>query len=74
LAVKQPDKRTVLNALIAKYLVVHGYTKPNLAVLLSMSTASLYNKLNNPNMFTLKELRRLFEVLKFSQDEILDVI
>ena len=74
MATKQPDKRTNLNASVAKYLVLYGYSKPELAVMLSMSTASLYNKLNNPDKFTLREIRRLFDVLKFKQEEKLDVI
>jgi hypothetical protein len=68
------DKKTALQAIVAKNLIECGFDKSDLALKLFMSKASIYNKLNNPDSFTLKELRLLFKVLKFTQDEILRVI
>ncbi len=74
LTAKQLDERIELNALIAARLVRYGYTKKELAIKLSMSPASLYNKLNNPDRFTRKELRKLFEVFNFTQQEKLNIV
>ncbi len=67
-------KDTNLKALVAKNLVLRGYNKKDLAILLSMSPASLYNKLSNPDSFTFGELRKLKEVLRFTDEELLMVI
>lgn len=68
------QKQIELKSLIAKNLVICGYSKKELAIKLCMSTSSLYSKINDPNKFTLKELRGLFEVLRFTQEDKLAVI
>lgn len=68
------DKKTAFKAIVAKNLIECGLTKSDLALKLFMSKASIYNKLNDPDSFTFKELKLLFQVLKFTQDEILRVI
>jgi hypothetical protein len=75
LAARKPDNRTVLlQALVAYKLKIYGYTKEELAVKLSMCPASLYNKLNKPDSFTVKELRTLFDTFSFTQEEKLNII
>ena len=75
MAARKPDNRTIiLQAIIAYKLKIYGYTKQELAVMLSMCPASLYNKLNKPDSFTVKELRKLFEIFSFTQEEKLNII
>ena len=54
---------------IAIKMIEWNYTKKQLAALLHMSLASLYNRLNDPDTFTYKELQALFHYLKFTQEE-----
>ena len=55
------EKNKELKSLIAFYLTKSGYSKKGLAIKLGISTASLYNKLKNPDSFTFGEIRLLFE-------------
>jgi len=71
---EQVDRVKELKASIAKNLVIYGYTKKDLAVMLSMSPSSLYNKLNDPDSFTIKEVRKLSEVFNFTPEEKLNMI
>ena len=43
-----------------------GYNKKELAVKLGMSTASLYNKLNDSDKFTFLEIRKLFSIMRLT--------
>jgi transposase len=58
-----------LKKLILIKLIETGYSKKQLAVFLGISLASLYNRLNNPDSFTYKELQALFHYLKFTPEE-----
>lgn len=69
MAAKKPDKTIILKSIIAAKLVIYGYTKEELAVLLSMSPATFYRKLSNPDTFRVKELRKLFEACNFTKEE-----
>lgn len=55
------EKNKELKSLIAYYLTKSGYSKKELAIKLGISTASLYNKLKNPDSFIFGEIRLLFE-------------
>ena len=55
------EKNEELRCLIAYYLERSGYTKKELALKLGISSATLYNKLKNPDSFTLGEVRKLFQ-------------
>jgi len=44
------------------------HTKAELATKLGMSQASLYNKVNNVDKFTYKDIRRLCNVLKLNDE------
>ena len=68
------DKTTAFQSLVAKNLKECRLRKEDLPTKLFMSRASLYNKLREPELFTLGELRLLFKVLKFTQEEISRVI
>jgi len=50
-------------------MIEWNYDKKQMACLLNMSLASLYNRLNNPDTFTYKELQGLFYYLKFTKEE-----
>jgi len=69
------DRKTnELRALISYYLAYNNYTKPELALKIGLSSASLYRKLNNPNTFDFGEIRELFNVLKLTDEQILKVV
>ena len=67
------EKQT-LRAKIAYFLTFQNYTKKDLAVKLGMCPASLYNKLNDPDSFTVKELKKLFQIMGLSSEEKLQII
>lgn len=51
-----------------------GYNKKELAVKLGMSTASLYNKLNDSDKFTFLEIRKLFSIMRLTPTQIATVM
>lgn len=63
------ERNLELNALINYHLVKEGYKKKELATLLHMCPASLYNKLNNIGSFTFDELIKLWAVLKIPKEK-----
>ena len=68
------EKDKELRALIAYYLERSGYSKKELALKLGICPASLYNKLKNPEGFTLLELRELFKLMELGERQILQVV
>ena len=48
-----------------------GMSGPELAQFLRISTASYYNRRQNPGTLKLKELSRLRAVMKFTDDELI---
>lgn len=71
---KTAELSRLISAEIEYYLKWEGYTKEQLATKLGMSLASLYNKVKNVDKFTYKELRRLCNVLKLSDETKLALI
>ena len=71
---KREKKNMVIKGQISYYLEVEGYTKQELASQLGMCLATLYNKLRNPNKFTLEEVRNLKLVLNLSDSQLLAII
>lgn len=71
---KREKKNMVIKGQISYYLEVEGYTKQELASQLGMCVATLYNKLRNPNKFTLEEVRNLKLVLNLSDTQLLAII
>ena len=71
---KREKKNMVIKGQISYYLEVEGYTKQELASQLGMCLATLYNKLRNPNKFTLEEVRNLKLVLNLSDTQLLAII
>ena len=63
-------KNKELQVLVRGYLIRSGYNKKELAVKLGMSTASLYNKLNDSDKFTFLEIRNLFSIMRFTPTQI----
>lgn len=59
---------------IESKLIMERYSKKQIAVLIGISLASFYNRLNNPDTFTYHEMQNLFHYLKFTPDERLQVI
>ncbi|MCL2638670.1 MAG: hypothetical protein FWD48_09920 [Oscillospiraceae bacterium] len=62
-------KHVWLDKTIRIKMIQWNYDKKQLAALLHLSLASLYNRLNNPDSFTYKELQALFHYLKFTPEE-----
>lgn len=54
---------------IAIKMIEWNYDKKQIAAMLHMSPATYYNRLNNPDSFTYRELQALFYYLKFSPEE-----
>ena len=71
---KRDKKNKVINGQISYYLNVEGYTKAELAGQLGMCVATLYNKLKNPNSFTLEEVRNLKMILNLTDVQVLEII
>lgn len=65
---KAADDR-ILVALIQKNLAIVGMQKKELAVLLHMGESTLHSRCKNPEDFRRSELRTLFEVLQFSEED-----
>jgi len=63
-------KNKELRVLVSGYLIRSGYNKKELAVKLGMSTASLYNKLNDSDKFTFLEIRNLFNIMRLTPNQI----
>lgn len=63
-----------LRKLIAINLIKCGYKKDELAKLLGISISALYKKLKQPSTFTYSEIQILFYRLKFTREEILEVV
>lgn len=63
-------KNKELQVLVSGYLIRSGYNKKELAVKLGMSTASLYNKLNDSDKFTFLEIRNLFNIMRLTPTQI----
>lgn len=67
-------KNKKLQVLVSGYLIRSGYNKKELAVKLGMSTASLYNKLNDSDKFTFLEIRKLFNIMRLTPTQIATVM
>jgi hypothetical protein len=67
-------KHNELRALINYYLTYNNYTKPELALKVGISPASLYRKLKNPSTFSFWEVQKLFEILQLTEEQKLKVI
>ena len=67
-------KNKELQVLVCGYLIRSGYNKKELAVKLGMSTASLYNKLNDSDKFTFSEIRILFNIMRLTPTQIATVM
>lgn len=67
-------KYDYLRKLITINLIKCGYSKEELAKLLGISLSTLYKKLSKPSTFTYSEVQILFYRLKFTKEEILEVV
>ena len=63
-------KNKELQVLVSGYLIRREKKKKELAVKLGMSTASLYNKLNDSDKFTFSEIRNLFNIMRLTPTQI----
>ena len=59
-----------LQVFVSGYLIRSGYSKKDLALKLGISTASLYNKLNDSDKFTFLEIRNLFSIMRLTPNQI----
>lgn len=71
---RRENRHKEIRGQIAYYLTVSGYTKPELAEMLGMSSASFYNKLKNPDTFKLDEFLLLLEYLNLDAETKLKLI
>ena len=63
-----------LSATVIKYLCLRNVTVPDLAITLRMSRPTAYDRLHNPEKFTVGELRKLITKLHIPREEIYEAI
>jgi len=68
------DKQLLLKAEISSYLIYSGYNKEELALKLGISRASFYNKVNDLDRFTFREISELFQILKMDDEKKLKLL
>lgn len=73
-AKSREKKNKEINAQVSYYLKKENYTKQDLASMMGMCVATLYNKLRDPNTFTLREVRDLRIILGLSEEQMLAII
>ena len=56
-------------AAVAKHLALQGITKESLVSAMQMSRTSFWEKMNNPDTFRVGELRQLYLLLDFDEEE-----
>lgn len=71
---KKEELTKIIKTEIERYVIWTGFTKAELATKVGMSLASLYNKVNDVDKFTYKELRRLCNVLNLTSETKLALI
>jgi len=71
---RKEELTKIIKIEIERYVIWTGHTKAELATKLGMSQASLYNKVNNVDKFTYKDIRRLCNVLDLSAETKLALI
>ena len=64
----------LFTGIIAKYMCLYDIKAPELAVSLRVCQATLYNRLQHPEKFTIEDFRRLRIKLKIPQEEIIPAI
>lgn len=73
-AKERKSKYELLRRYIKAKLIIWNYSKEELAIMLGVSLASVYNKLNDPAKFTFEETQTIFYKLKFTDEEKLQVL
>ena len=71
---RKEELTKIIKIEIERYVIWTGHTKAELATKLGMSQASLYNKVNDVDKFTYKDIRRLCNVLVLSVETKLALI
>lgn len=71
---RKEELTKIIKIEIERYVIWTGHTKAELATKLGMSQASLYNKVNDVDKFTYKDIRRLCNVLDLSVETKLALI
>lgn len=71
---RKEELTKIIKLEIERYVIWTGHTKAELATKLGMSQASLYNKVNDVDKFTYKDIRRLCNVLDLSAETKLALI
>lgn len=56
-------------AVVAKYLSLREISRERLTTAMCMSRSAFWEKLNNPDSFRLGELRKLYAVLEFNEED-----
>jgi AraC-like DNA-binding protein len=72
--VERKEKNDLLCKFIKANLILSGYKKDELATHLSMSPATLYNRLRSPDDFSRREMQVIFRKLNFTPDQMLAVM
>ena len=57
-----PEDRQILTDIMA-WKLAHGTTVDRLAELIGLSRTTMYKKLKDPERFTLREVRRMYQII-----------
>lgn len=68
------DNDNKLVCSISYNLGIKGYTKQDLANILGISLSTLYNKLNKPDSFTVREIRLMKRLFNISNEKVSEYI
>ncbi len=68
------EEITEFKALLRYYMIRENYSYDELAIALHMATSTLYAKVRNPDEFTIGQIKKLAEVLKFRSDDYLKIV
>lgn len=72
-SVEEKKNRRITGA-INYYLEVEGYSKTEFAKVLGVSLSTLYNRMQNPETFSIKEVRRLAKLFSLTEKELIAMI
>lgn len=65
------EKTRLLKAKIEYYRAINGYSKEQFALKLGISLASYYNKMRDIDLFTYREIVKLFSIIKLDDETML---
>lgn len=72
--IAEEKKNRKITATINYYLDVEDYSKADFAKLLGISLSTLYNRMQKPDTFSIKEIRRLANLISLTEKDLIAMI